>query len=411
MSSREFPRLLAAEGISNFGSMLSRLAIPWLAALVLQATPLQMSALLVADVLAGALGALLLGSLIDRAGKRAVMLLCDGLRALLLCGLALATWLGQVSWPMLLAAAAGTGLATVGFELARSAWMAQRLAVGELAQRNAQLSVTGSLSETAAFALGGWLYQGLGAALALALDAVSYVASALCLRGVGETPPATRETVASSRWAEMWRDTADGLRAVRARPVLRALAGIEVLLALGMGLTGSSIMIFVSRDIGLPTGELGMIFATGALGAIAGGSLAPWLGRRLGAGRAMALGLAALALGTAFVPMVFVPGWLAVALLVAQQVLGDAGHTVHAVFDRTLRQTTVPQELLARVDAGIRSAGLFAMLAGALLGGLLGNAQGTRVVLWLAVLFIAAAALLATVTLAKVTLARHSAGS
>ena len=34
-STREFQRLLAAEGISNFGAMLSRLAIPWLAALVL----------------------------------------------------------------------------------------------------------------------------------------------------------------------------------------------------------------------------------------------------------------------------------------------------------------------------------------------------------------------------------------
>ena len=32
----EYRRVLAAEGISNFGSMLSRLAIPWLATLVLR---------------------------------------------------------------------------------------------------------------------------------------------------------------------------------------------------------------------------------------------------------------------------------------------------------------------------------------------------------------------------------------
>lgn len=406
MPLREFPRLLAAEGISNFGSMLSRLAIPWLAALVLQATPLQMAALLVADVLAGALGALLLGSLIDRAGKRAVMLLCDGLRALLIAGLALATWMDAVNWPMLLAAAAGTGLATVGFELARSAWMAQRIVTAELAQKNSQLSVVGSVSETAAFALGGWLYQWLGAALALAVDAASYAASALCLRGVTETPPAPRETAASGRWAELWRDTAEGLRAIQARPALRALAGIEVLLSLGMSLTGTSIMIFVSRDIGLPTGELGMIFAAGGLGAIAGGRLAPWLGLRFGAGWAMVLGLAALALGSAFVPMVAAAGWLAVVLLVMQQVLGDAGHTVHQVFDRTLRQTSAPADLLARVDAGIRSAGHFATLLGAFIGGVLGNAFGTRFVLWLAVLFIAAAALLAALTLAR----RHASG-
>ena len=64
MTDREFPRVLAAAGISNFGAMLSRLAIPWLAVLTLQATPSQLAALLVADVAAAALGSLLLGSLV-----------------------------------------------------------------------------------------------------------------------------------------------------------------------------------------------------------------------------------------------------------------------------------------------------------------------------------------------------------
>ena len=47
-------RVLAAEAVSNFGSMLSRLALPWLAALVLLATPAQMAWLLMADVGAAA---------------------------------------------------------------------------------------------------------------------------------------------------------------------------------------------------------------------------------------------------------------------------------------------------------------------------------------------------------------------
>jgi hypothetical protein len=44
-----------------------------------------------------------------------------------------------------------------------------------------------SVAETAAFAVGGWLYQGLGAVIALLIDAASHLLSALCLRGV---PPA-----------------------------------------------------------------------------------------------------------------------------------------------------------------------------------------------------------------------------
>lgn len=414
MTDREFPRVLAAEGISNFGAMLSRLAIPWLAVLSLQATPSQLAALLVADVAAAALGSLLLGSLVERSGKRAAMLLCDALRALVLGLLAWGAWRGGLNFTLLLAAAAAGGLLTVAFELARSAWMAQRTDPGELADRNARLSVVGSVSEAAAFALGGWLYQGLGASMALAVDACSYLASALCLRGVRETPPVARVASTSGAAAalrQLLRDSAEGLRAVAARPLLRALAGIESLLAFSMALAGTSVMIFVSRDIGLPTGWLGMIFATGALGAIIGASLAPRLGRRFGPGRTMAGGLLLYTLGAACVPMVGSMGTLAVLLLVTQQIVGDAGHTLHDVHDRTLRQTAVPAELLVRTDAGIRSAGQLATLAGALVGGVMGDALGARSVLWLAVVAGGAAALLAAITLARpAALANRRAG-
>lgn len=49
MSRRDFHRVLGAEGVSNLGAMLSRLATPWLATLSLQATPL-LAALRLASV-------------------------------------------------------------------------------------------------------------------------------------------------------------------------------------------------------------------------------------------------------------------------------------------------------------------------------------------------------------------------
>jgi Na+/melibiose symporter-like transporter len=400
----EFRRMLAAEGMSNFGSMLSRLVIPWLAVLTLQAAPSQLAALLVADVTAAALGSLLLGSLVDRSGKRAAMLLCDALRAVVLGLLAWGAWRGELLFALLLVAAAASGLLTVAFELARSAWMAQRVALGDLSDRNAQLSVVGSASEAAAFALGGWLYQGLGAALALAVDACSYVASALRLRGVRETPSVARARTApgaAATWRQLLKESAAGVRAVASRPLLRALAGIESLLAFSMALAGTSLMIFVSRDIGLPTGWLGTIFATGALGAIVGADLAPRLGRRFGPGRTMAWALALYTVGAACVPLVESVGAIAVLLLVTQQIVGDAGHTLHDVHDHTLRQTAVPADLLARADAGIRSAVQLCKLAGALVDGVLGDALGARSMPWLAVLAGGAAALLAAFTLAR----------
>lgn len=83
-----FRRVIAAEVVSNFGSMMSRLAIPWLAVLALGATPWQMGLLAVADVPAGATAAVGIGVLVDRWPKRAAMVAADVARAALLVGLA-----------------------------------------------------------------------------------------------------------------------------------------------------------------------------------------------------------------------------------------------------------------------------------------------------------------------------------
>jgi Na+/melibiose symporter-like transporter len=357
--SPDFRRLLGAEAVSNFGSMLSRVAIPWIATLTLAATPFDMGILVIADVAAGAIATLLLGAIVDRSEKRTVMLAAD-------------------------------------FELARSAWMAERIAAPGLAGGNAQMAAATSLSETIAFALGGWLYQGLGAVLALAVDALSYVVSALFVRGVSRSP-STRTPDSRGALATLITDAREGIAALRATRTLRVLAGVEVLVAPGMSLAGTSYMIFVARDLGFGTGALGMIFATGGIGALLGAALAPRLGRRLGHGRAMRIGLALFALGAFCIPLAPGATFAGAALLVAHQVIGVGGHTVFSVHDRTLRQTAVGAELLARVDAGIRTLGQFARLAGAVGGGALATLVGTQLALFVSAALFAGAALLARI--------------
>lgn len=440
---REFRRVLAAEGMSNFGAMLSRLAIPWLAALVLDATPLQMAALLLADVAAAAAGALLLGAWVERHGKRAVMLACDALRAVALATLALLAWLGLASMAVLVVCAAANGLVTMAFEVARSAWMAQRLASGEHVRGNAKLAMATSVSATAAFALGGWLFQWLGAAAALVVDALSYLASAACLRGVSEVkavaeragePAAAHGTAGGGvardlaghpsghpsrgpsrgpsrdpsrheprqplreRCRKAWGEVSAGLAGIAERPLWRTLALIHVLMALVSALAATSYMIYVARDLAIPTGQLGLIFAVGGLGAVAGAQLAAWAAERWGLGWAMCGGLVAAAAGTACMALA-TAGLTAVFLLVVHQLVGDAGVTLYEVHDRTLRQTQAEPARVVRMDAGLRFLGQCATLAGALGGGLLGNVVGARGVLWACVAVAAAAAAVAAARL------------
>ena len=395
MTISDFRRVLAAEVVSNFGSMLSRLAIPWLATLALNATPFEMGLLLVAHVVAGAFGSLLLGAMVDRLGKRSVMLTTDVARAVLLT---LLTWLAvahQLSMWMLVLVGGAVGLLTVMFELARSAWVAQRVAAAQLPARNAQISAGASLAETAAFALGGWLYQWLGAVLALLIDAASYVVSALCLRGVHEVEVASTPLRPRQNPGALLTDATVGVTAVVGEPTLRALASIEVLLALGMSLSGTSYMIFVARDIGFNTGVLGLIFATGGIGSMVGAAMAPRLGRRSSSGGAILLGLVLLALGASCIPLAPGATLVGAGLLVAHQVVGDGGHTVYDVHDRTLRQTLVAPNLLARADAGIRTLGQLATLLGAIAGGALATSFGARQALALSAALFATAAVVA----------------
>ncbi len=403
MRTTEFKRVLAAEVASNFGSMLSRLAIPWLAALALAATPLDMGYLLVANVLAGVVGSLLMGAVVDRSGKRAVMLVTDVARAIVLGALAWLAALNALSFWMLVIASALSGLLTVTFELARSAWMAHRIDSAQLTSSNAQLGVGSSLSEAAAFALGGWLYQWLGAVLALIVDAASYLVSALCLRGVSELKP---DAVGKNQRPNfsvcgLIGEARAGVVALWAVPTLRVVASIELFIALGQSIAGTSYMIYVSRDLGFSTGVLGMIFAMGGLGSVIGAMVAPRLGRRFGVGRAMWIGLTLFAIGELCTPLASDVSVLAVILLVASQVIGDGGHTIHDVHDRTLRQTAVASDIVARVDGGIRTIAQAATLVGAIGGGALATYIGARSALGVAAVLFAVAAVTAWARLAR----------
>jgi MFS family permease len=378
---KAFRRVIAAEGVSNFGSMLSRLALPWLATLTLAAKPLQMALLLVADVAAGAVAALLAGTLVDRSSKRSIMIASDALRFVVIAGLAVLAFNDALSMWMLVVAAGLGGLLTISFELARSAWIAQNVLPMDLPARNGQLAAVGSTSETAAFAVGGWLYQALGAVFALAVDATSYLLSAACLLGLhDDRRPAANQI--RRRGSAFLADLRAGVATIRVTPALRVLAALETLLALGYSVAGTSYMIFVTRDLGFDPSVLGLIFATGGLGAIGGAALAPRLARRFGRGRTMTIGLALLSLGTFCAPLAAGATLAGAALLVVQQVIGDGGQTVFQIHDRTLRQTAVAPDLLARADGGLRTLGQIATLVGALGGGWLATELGERVALF-----------------------------
>jgi MFS family permease len=196
MSSGAFRRVLAAEVVSTFGSLMSRLAIPWLAVLVLDAGPTAMAWLAVADVAAGALSALLLGALVDRWPKRRMMIAADLLRAAMLVTVPLMATVDRLTIGWLVVVVAVNGALTVAFELAQSAWIARSTVQEHLTQRNSALAAGGAITEAASFGITGWLFQWLGAIVVMATDALTYLVSALLLLKISEPPALVDEALA-----------------------------------------------------------------------------------------------------------------------------------------------------------------------------------------------------------------------
>lgn len=379
-----FGWLYGAEMVSLAGSLVGRVALPFVAILVLDAAPWQVALLGVADILAGALATPLLGALVDRWPKRRVMVAADLLRALLLLIVPLAAWWQRLDIVLLFGVAFACGVLHVAFELAYGALLPRLVPPALLMAANSRLAAGRSVVEVGSFGVGGWLVQWLTAPLAVLADAFSYLVSASLIVRARPAEDAPAPAATHPAPGALWHEARAGFLLLWRDPVLRALALVEFCLAGGGQMFGAMLLLYLSREVGFAPGVLGMVFAVGGVSSFAGALLAERLARRHAAGPLMLAGLALVALALLLPPLATSAGALGLVLLVAQQVLGDGAHTLYDIHDVVLRQTRAPQEALARINAGIRFVGLLAMLLGAGVAALVGELAGPRAALFVA---------------------------
>ncbi|PWJ47580.1 Transmembrane secretion effector [Quadrisphaera granulorum] len=162
-----------------------------------------------------------------------------------------------------------------------------------------------------------------------------------------------------------------------------------VLAALGFasGAFWGVIALYVHDTLGLgPTG-FGVILAVGAVGALIGSQVAPWVRARLGVGGAMYSAAALIVLSMAGLAITG-SGVVAAALLVVNGV----GVLVWNVVGVSLRQRVVPDELLGRVGSAFSVAAVGSATVGALVAGVVANHLNLPAVFWMSAAVIAVAA-------------------
>ena len=369
----DFAIFWAGETISLFGSQVTTLALPVTAAVTLRADAAQMGILTALQTLPAVLFGLFVGIGVDRVRRRPLLIAANAVRAALIGSVPVAALFGLLSLGQLYAVAFLSGTATVIFVVAYPALLPSLLPEERLVEANSKLRGSVAVAEFAGPGLGGFLVQIFSAPFALTVDALSFLASVVCLVGIRTAEPLPKRGAVDVRG-----EIAAGLNHVRRDPLLRSATAETTAWAVFSAMSGALYVLYATRELGVGPAALGGVLAAGAPAALLGAILNGRIIRRIGA--APTLVAAELLMGgMAFlVPLAGGPLPLAVGLLALSRAGGGLAGAVADVIRSTLTQMSPPPALRGRVNATVRVAIYGAFVVGSLLGGVLGQWLGLR---------------------------------
>jgi MFS family permease len=365
---RGLNRLLASTVVSIAGQGMVLSAVPLLAAR-LTSDPLKVSLTVAVTYAAWLVVGLPAGALVDRWPRRTTMVVADVTRAVIVAAIAFAVLTGAVQLWALVACVFLLGVAGCFFDPAAQA--ALPLVVGRDQRRLA--TANGRIWSLDLFGrsmvgppLGAALFV-LGASIPFFGNAIAFLISATLLVGLGRMapPPIVAEH------PPVFRSVREGLSYLARHSELRLLTIGMAVFNFVYNLAYSTLVLFARERLHVTETGFGFLLAASAVGGLAAGYLVPKIRRQLPARAIYAAGL--LAQGCGWVLVLVSPNpWVAG---VALALVGAASMSA-TVLGGTARQRLTPDELLGRVSATTRVAGIGVAALGAIAGGMIADAGG-----------------------------------
>ncbi|MFD3449070.1 MFS transporter [Microbacteriaceae bacterium 4G12] len=361
-----FANLFTANLASSLGDGIARTAMPLLAARLTH-DPLAIAILSAMALLPWLLFAIPSGIIVDSVDRRRALAVADGVRALLALALCALTATGSLTIGWLFAVIFVYGALETVYDGAARAVVPSVVAKANLPRANSRIEAGELVVQTflsgpftsVLFAVSVLIPLGVNAA-AFALAAVLAVLLPRVASGRQFARPATEEKVP---WR---RQFLDGLRFIWASRMLRTLWLFSTFTGFWISAATATLVLFALDRLNVPEALFGVFMLTGAVGGLVGTAVTAPLAKRLGSGRAMALGNVLLLAG--LLVMGLVPDvWVASAMWVVVSI----GVTVWNVLVMSLRQAVIPGRLLGRVHGTWRTLLWGGMPLGYLVGGLL----------------------------------------
>lgn len=386
----EFVKLWAGQTISEIGSRVSREGIPLTAVLVLHATTAEMGWLTAIGGLAALVAGPLAGAAADRYRRKPLMIAADLGRALVLATIPWAHFHGGLTMAHLFGVVAASGGLTVLFDVAYPTFVPTLVAPGQLLEANSKLALTLSVAEVTGPALTGMLVKLITAPVAILLDAVSFIGSALSIAWISRAEPAISMPEDHRGW---WTEALAGIHFVFSHPLLRAVALRTGTVSLAWGFFATLYVYYAIEVLKMSTVALGIVITLGGIGNLVGALVARHAGTRYPVGKVLIAASLWQGLTSLLIPLAYEPGWFAVACLGGAQLFGDVAHPVFNINELTLRQNAAPPQMLGRVNACMQLLFKGVFPFGALMGGTLAGIAGSRQTLLVSSLGILASSL------------------
>ena len=370
----DFLKVWTGQTISLLGSQVTSLALALTAAVALQATPAEMGLVGTLNVLPLVLFGLPAGVWVDRVQRRPLLIVTDLGRAALLASVPMAALAGRLSMPQLYVVSFGVGTLTALFRVAYGSFLPSVVSRTDLADANRRMALAEAVARVGGPGLAGALVQLLTAPLAILVDCLSFIISALAFGAIR-----ARETPTTSKDRGIWPDLRAGFAGVFGHHLLRPLFVGSNLGNLGDGLAIQSgvAVLFMTRELRLEPAVLGGIFAGLGIGGLIGAALAAPVTRALGLGASILVSLGLWAAGYGGMALV---ADSSLAPIVLATLLGAIGaiNPVAGANVSTIRQLVTPDRLLGRVTAVVNVGAMAALTTGSFLGGILAETLGLR---------------------------------
>ncbi len=270
--------------VSEIGDHFNNVAVFSLA-LANTGSGLVVTAIMLSRAIPAVLAGPVAGVVLDRLDRKRIMIASDLIRAVVAFGFILAiprsgTWLLYLLSALLM-------FASPFFTSGRSAILPTIANKEELHTANSLTQTTQWMTLTIGAFLGGTTVMGFGYKWAFAFNALSFLFSAACISRLRVDRGgfrAERTALAEDKVVRPWHEYTEGLRYMRASPLILGIALLGIGWASGGGAAQILFSLFGELVFNRGPAGIGYLWAAAGVGLLVGGAFAHWLGKRISFG-------------------------------------------------------------------------------------------------------------------------------